>query len=325
LDSAKVQKLVECFLTGRSQNTIDSYRVDLERFQHFLKLADLPAVAGSLIGLPPGEANALVLEFRNSLLAAGLQPSTINRRIAAIRSLVKLARTLGLVTWAIEIPKLRVESYRDTRGPGRGAIHEMLQILEKGRSTKEVRDYALLRLLFDLALRASEVVSLDLTDIDLAGNRIAILGKGQSQKSYFAMPKETSEAVSAWIAVRVSRDAPLFYNLDHSRMQKRLTRSGLYRIVRKLGLEVGVRTRPHGIRHTSITQAIKVAQLNGITLPEVRQFSRHASLQTLQIYADRERNLFGRIATLVSQSAPRAEETENGTGDMNQNGNEDEK
>lgn len=315
---ARIEEMLNCFLSGKNANTIEAYRNDLEGFRAFLGVPEIGAAVSRMVSLSSGEANGLVLQYRNSLVASGLQSSTINRRLAALRSLVKLARMLGLIVWTIEIPNLKVETYRDTRGPGRGAVQEMLRLLEIDGSKKQVRDYALLRLLYDLALRASEVVQIDVSHVDLSAGTIEILGKGKTQRSPFNLPPETCKAVSAWMAVRDPDETPLFYNFDRTGRRIRLTRSGLYQLIRKLGAKVGVKTRPHGIRHTSISQAIKVAQLNGITLPEVRQFSRHASLQTLQIYADRERNLFGRIACLVSQSAPGADNLENGIGRMDE-------
>lgn len=316
--TSREQELLDCFLSGRNRQTLEAYRTDLEDFTAFLGYANLSAAVAHFVASSAGEANSSVLRFRNTLTERGLQPNTVNRRLAAIRSLTKLARTIGIVTWSIEVPNLKAEAYRDTRGPGRAAIQEMLTQLEGVNRSKDVRDYAILRLLYDLALRASELVGIDAADLNVAEGTVAILGKGKTQKIQFTMPQATSEAVSAWVEIRDQDEAPLFYNFDRAGRRTRLTRSGLYQLIRKLGAKVGVKTRPHGIRHTSISQAIKVAQLNGITLPEVKQFSRHASLQTLQIYADRERNLFGRIATLVSQGALGADDLENGTGDPNE-------
>lgn len=65
---------------------------------------------------------------------------------------------------------------------------------------------------------------------------------------------------------------------------------------------MSVNTRPHGIRHLSITEACKAAQNNGFALEEVLDHSRHKSVSTLMIYRDRERNVQGSIATLVSNT-----------------------
>jgi integrase/recombinase XerC len=74
-----------------------------------------------------------------------------------------------------------------------------------------------------------------------------------------------------------------------------LTGAGLYKIVRSLGEDVGIKTRPHGIRHATITQRIA----SGMTLPEVQDFSRHSDIKTLMIYNDRLENAAGRLAAMA--------------------------
>ncbi|MGQ0506936.1 MAG: tyrosine-type recombinase/integrase [Myxococcaceae bacterium] len=259
-----------------------------------------------LISMGGGAANAMVLRYRTVMVDQGFQATTINRRLAALRSLVKLARTLGVVSWSIEIPNLKAEAYRDTRGPGLSAFCQMLELAEQQHDAKARRDVAILRLLFDLALRASELTSLDIVDFDAPRQAIHILGKGKTQKVPLSMPPAASDALSRWVEVRGGEHGPLFLNCDRAGKGERLTRSGVYELVRKLGRRVGVETRPHGLRHLSITEACKVAQANGFGLEEVLDHSRHASVGTLLIYRDRERNVQGEIAGLISSKVERA-------------------
>ena len=144
----------------------------------------------------------------------GAAPATINRRLAALRSLVKLARTLGLIPWVLEVDGLRTEAYRDTRGPGQAGFRKLLETLAGRSDGKAVRDRALLRLLYDLGLRRAEVVGLDVDDLDLAAGRIAVLGKGRTQKVALSLPRATHEALAAWLAVRGAQPGPLFMALD---------------------------------------------------------------------------------------------------------------
>jgi integrase/recombinase XerC len=65
--------------------------------------------------------------------------------------------------------------------------------------------------------------------------------------------------------------------------------------VRCLGEDVGITTRPHGIRHATITQRIA----SGMTPPEVQDFSRHSDIKTLMIYDDRLQNAAGRLAAMA--------------------------
>jgi hypothetical protein len=75
----------------------------------------------------------------------------------------------------------------------------------------------------------------------------------------------------------------------------RLIGAALYKIVRCLGEDVGLKTRPHGIRHATITQRIA----SGMTLLEVQDFSRRSDNKTLMIYNDRLENAAGRLAALA--------------------------
>ena len=111
-------RLHAAFLAGRSPHTLRAYGADLEAFSAYLGEPGPGAALSRLIGLPAGEGNGVLLAYRAHMIDAGLTPATINRRLAAIRSALKLARTLGLTSWAPEIRGLKVEPYRDTTGPG---------------------------------------------------------------------------------------------------------------------------------------------------------------------------------------------------------------
>ena len=101
--------------------------------------------------------------------------------------------------------------------------------------------------------------------------------------------------------MRGTEPGPLFTSCDNARKgDGRLSSEGIYKTVRKIGEDVGVRTRPHGLRHTAITEAVKAAQANGYGLEEVTDFSRHASVTTLMIYRDRERTVQGKLAEAVA-------------------------
>ena len=95
--------LVVAFFSGRNPRTLRAYRQDLEDFQGFTQAPSLQAAAALLTSQGSGPANGVALAYRASLQERGLSPATINRRLAALRSLVKLARVLGLVVWELEV------------------------------------------------------------------------------------------------------------------------------------------------------------------------------------------------------------------------------
>ncbi len=77
-------------------------------------------------------------------------------------------------------------------------------------------------------------------------------------------------------------------NFDRACKGERLGASSIYRIVRGLGEHIGVCARPHGIRHTAVTEAIKLAAREGFDLSIVQAFSRHADPRILFLYRDTE-------------------------------------
>ena len=301
---SKTQKsaaLVASFLSGRNERTVQAYRQDLEDFRAFAGAGDVDEAARLLLSGGHGEANALALAYKSSLVNRGLQAATVNRRLAAVRSLVKLARTLGMVPWALEVENVKAESYRDTRGPGQNGFVSLMEEAGKRTDGKATRDRALLRLLHDLALRRGELVALDLEDVDLQAGTVAVLGKGRTQKLTMSLPDPTKAALVEWLEVRGTHPGPLFVNYDHAgKGQGRLTGTGLYLVVRSLGEKTGRKVRPHGLSHTAITEACKAAQAHGMGLEEVMDFSRHKNVRTLMVYRDRERNVQGRLSALVA-------------------------
>ncbi|MBS1960092.1 MAG: tyrosine-type recombinase/integrase [Bdellovibrionales bacterium] len=302
----KSQELLDCFLSGRNKQTLEAYRTDLEDFKTSIGQNNLNEAVSKFISLNAGEANALVLRYRNSLLDKGLQSATINRRLAAIRSLLKMARMIGIITWGIEIPNLKSEPYRDTRGPGLYAFTKMLEIAANQRSdSKSKRDVAILRLMYDLALRASELIKIEMSDFNSSDSTVAVSAKGKRNKVTLSVPNASKKALMDWILVRGDQPGPIFLNFDRSGKKSGLTRQGLFELIRKLGNSADVITRPHGLRHLSITEACKVAQANGFGLEEVLDHSRHASVTTLMIYRDREDDVQGKISCLISEKLDR--------------------
>lgn len=299
---AKTPELIATFLESQSPATREAYRGDLKGFQDFLATELGRESIQELIAMPVGELNFVILRYRDSLKQK-FSPSTVNRRLGAVRSLFKLARLLGLTTAKIEIPNIKSESYRDTRGPGLPAFKRMIEAASAQSEVKARRDRAILRLMFDLALRASELLGLDLVHVELGQKRVSIKGKGRTQRQYLSLPPTSISAVGDWISIRGVEPGPLFTNLVRAKdKRKRLSRAGLYDLIRELGARVDIKTRPHGIRHLSITSACVAAQNNGFGIEEVLDHSRHKSVATLMIYRDRERDTQGAISTLVSNT-----------------------
>ncbi|MCP4571870.1 MAG: tyrosine-type recombinase/integrase [bacterium] len=290
-------RLVEAFLSGRNERTLRAYNGDLRDFAKFADAADVPTAAALLLGRGHGSANALALFYRSGLFDRGFAPATINRRLAALRALVKMARTLGFVTWSLEVESVKARSYRDTRGPGPRGVRAILGTLDGDTRPKALRDRAVLRLLYDCGLRRGEVVGLDVGDLDLEGDRVFVLGKGRTGREPVTLPAPTTEALTAWLTAHPTGEGPLFVNFDRAGKGSRLTGRSVGRLVAALGARVGLEVRPHGLRHTAITEALEAT---GGDVRRVARFSRHADIRVLSLYDDNREDLGGEVARLVA-------------------------
>ncbi len=294
-DEPGVRELIEQFLSRRSENTRRAYDADLRDFAAFLGKSGPVEAMDCLIEAGPRRANLLVMQYRDDMAERELSPSTRNRRLSAIRSALKLGRTLGLLTWTVELEGEKVQRYRDTAGPGEDAYRAMIQVADG-------RDTAMLRLLHDLALRRGEVVELDLEHVDLRKRKLSILGKGRLERETLTIPPATADALKAWIKERGKEPGPLFVSRAGRYAGGRLTGEGVRIIVARIADAAGVGTvRPHGLRHTGITTALE--RTNG-NISKVARYSRHASIETVRRYDDNRRDVAGEVAELVSRDRP---------------------
>lgn len=300
---ARLQFLRDSYLSTLSPHTRLAYDRDLMDFARHLGETDGLATVERLLGGGPGEANTVALGYKAALLQRGLSPQTVNRRLAALRSVVKLARVGGLIAWELEVRGEKAKPYRDTRGPGRAGFQKILSGLNGSARPREIRDGAILHLLYDLALRAGEVARLKVEDVDMEAGMVTVLGKGRREPEKLSLPEETAKALKRWIGKRGMEPGPLFQNYDRAgklSRDGRLTYDGIYKLVLYRGARAGIKTRPHGLRHAAITEAL---ELTGGNLAAVRDFSRHRSYEILQHYDDNRGNRGGEVAKLVAKAA----------------------
>jgi integrase/recombinase XerC len=295
------EKLIEAFLAGRSEHTRRAYGEDLDVFASHLGLETRAEAMRYLIRLPAGEANGVLLAYRAALLERRLAPHTINRRLTGIRSAVKLARTLGWTHWTPDIGGVKAESFRDTAGPGLQGVTRLIEVSRTQHRAKAARDEALLSLMFDMGLRRGEVVSLDLEDVLTDSRRLMVKGKGKAQRAPLTVPEPTMESLQAWLAVRVQvaslGEQALCVGFAGRRAGERITGRGLHHLVHDLGKRVGIRTRPHGLRHAAVTEVLEATNGN---IDSAQKFARHASPATTMRYNDNRKDAAGEAARLVA-------------------------
>jgi integrase/recombinase XerC len=302
LPMARKADVFASFLDGRKQSTLEAYQDDLRDFARFLYVEGPEAAVEALVSCDHGDANRVALAYRAQMTERGLAAATIARRLATLRSMVKVARQIGRVNWCLDVESPKSEPYRDTRGPGLDGWRKMKAAGRCASTAKGKRDLALIHLMHDLGLRRGECVAMDLGDVDLEAAEVAIIGKGKTEKIRLTLSRPALEALRDWLSVRPAGDGPLFVRLDRAAngTPGRLTGDSVCSMVHALGRAAGLSraTRPHGLRHAGITRAL---DLTGGDVRKVQRFSRHAKLETLLLYDDARRDDAGGVAKMLGE------------------------
>jgi integrase/recombinase XerC len=288
--------LSDWLATKRSPHTRRVYRRDIENF-----LSDLNLELGKFLSLDRHKAYALVSRYKGELIQNGLKSATINRRLAAIKSLVAYAYNCGHCDFMLESVKgEKMSSYRDTSGVDSETFKQVLSAIDRG-TLKGIRDYALLILLWSNALRRSEVSKANIGDFDPTAKTLRIFGKGRgNQSEIISLGSGTVTAIESWLEARGEHqpDKALFCSVNIGYRDGRLCTQAIYDIVKSRCQAAGISKvmSPHRIRHSSITAALEAT--NG-DVRRVQKLSRHSSLNTLLIYDDNRRNHQGEVTDLL--------------------------
>ena len=279
--------LSDWLATKRSPHTQRCYRLDIENF-----LADLGTEFGKFLSLDRHGAYALVSRYKGELITKGLKSATINRRLAAIKSLVAYAYNCGHCESMLEAVKgEKLSAYRDTSGVDSETFKRVLSAIDRG-TLKGIRDHALLLLLWSNALRRSEVSKANISDFDPVAKTLRIFGKGRGNNSEtVSLGSGTVTAIEAWLEAKgeTNPDKALFVSVNPGYRDGRLCTQSIYNIVKERFQSAGITKTmsPHRIRHSSITAALEATRGD---VRRVQKLSRHSSLNTLLIYDDNRKN-----------------------------------
>jgi integrase/recombinase XerC len=287
----------------RSENTKRAYQNDLNDF--FMTMTGGEASPGKInhfLNMPRFDAVSIGLQYKAKMIDRRLAEATINRRLAAIKSLVKYAKIIGLCEWDLsDIQGEKIKQYRDTSGVTVPQMGEILNVPDR-TTVKGKRDYAMLRVFWELALRRGEVAKIDIEDFDPETCTIAILGKGRgTQKENMTITEKSRDAILEWLATRtdLTPKTPLFVALDRAYAGNRLTGEGIAKFVKKMALEAGIMKKmsPHRLRHSSITAALEATNGN---VAKVQKLSRHVKIETVMVYEDRRVNQQKQVTDLLA-------------------------
>lgn len=143
---------------------------------------------------------------------------------------------------------------------------------------KSLRDKAIVEMLYSTACRVSELASLNISDVNFEKGTVKLFGKGSKHRTSYLSARAKSYLLE-YLKSRTDDEEALFVS---SRAKYcRLKKSGIERVVKLIGKEVGFRLHPHLFRHTSATDALA----HGMDITQVQQILGHASLDTTMIYA----------------------------------------
>jgi integrase/recombinase XerD len=274
---------------GLSPLTIRAYRRDLAQFAEVAttRWRDDPAP---------------LLEFVTGLQRAGARGSTQARKSAAVRSFYGFALREGLATR--DVPALVDAPRPGTYLPDVLAPEDVARVLDAPPPEDPIgiRDRAILELLYGCGLRVSELVGLDTDRVDLTGQQVRVIGKGNKERRV-PMGDEARERLhryrsgprTEWTA---GRPSPAVFV---GRRGKRMSREAVWRLVKRWAAASGVRERvtPHTFRHSFATHLLE----GGADLRVVQALLGHASISTTQLYT----HLTGeRVREVYARAHPRA-------------------
>jgi integrase/recombinase XerD len=275
-----VEKFIAYLVAERNltPNTTSAYRTDLNQFLSFMatrKVSDMSRAE-----------NADIMAFMLYLREKQYSNATVARRTAAVKSFYGFLVSIRAVTVdptnAIESPKVEREAPKSL-SPNQ--VDELMELPQRVRSPERTRDRAMFEVLYCSGMRVSELVGLNIGDIDLSKKIIRCVGKGKklrilpiSESALTALEEYLDNAYSQLVMEKQSPERTLFVNHRGGR----LTRQGFWLILKQYADELGVADlTPHMLRHSFAAHMIT----SGVDLRRVQTLLGHASLSTTQIYS----------------------------------------
>lgn len=279
---------------GLAQNTLESYGRDLHQFENYLQIGNM--------GMLKDSNRSTIITYLSSLQSKGRAVSTISRNLAAIKSFYQY---LVRERYLENDPAAKLESPKiEKKLPKVLTISEVEELLKQPSSLLPtgLRDKAMLELLYATGIRVSELISLNISDINLEMGYIKCYGKGAKER-IIPLGSIAVKCVQDYLnkgrskLIRTYEEAALFVN-HHG---NRLTRQGFWKIIKKYAHEAAIdkEITPHTLRHSFATHLLE----NGADLRSVQKMLGHADISTTQIYTHVTNN---HLKEVYDKTHPRA-------------------
>lgn len=283
----ELSQLIDDFLEhvevekGRSWRTADNYRLYLERLIEFAGDVEVEKITSELIR----KWRLWLNRFENDQ-GQTLSPITQSYHLIALRSFLGYCAKRDIETLAgakVELPRTRRKqvSFLTQEETERimGAVG--------GSAPQDLRDQAILELLYSSGLRVSELCNLNREHINLKRGEFMVRGKGQKDRPVFISP-EASECLAAYLTTRHDDLKPLFIRYsgtkeaDKDGENFRLTPRSVQRIVSHYAVAAGItkHVSPHTLRHSFATDLL----MNGADIRSVQSMLGHSNIATTQVY-----------------------------------------
>jgi len=290
---AWTEKFIKHLRTERrlSALTASSYQRDLEALVAYCdaqKIADWKSLDSQYVRV-----------FAAKQHARGLSPRSIQRQISAIRTFLRYLIREGVLS---NNPALEARAPKAARRlPHTLDADQMTKLLDfRTAEGIGVRDKAMMELLYSSGLRLQELISLDLTDLDLADRTLRVTGKGNKAR-ILPIGRFAVDATRAWLKERAALaaiDEPaLFVGRNGTRIGARAVQLRIDHWARRSG--IGVKTHPHLFRHSFATHLLESSG----NLRGVQELLGHANISTTQVYTHLD---FQHLARIYDASHPRA-------------------
>jgi integrase/recombinase XerC len=261
-----------------SELTIKSYREDLALLNDYLT---------DSLGRPPRPGEITPLDLRtyvSALHEAGYAKSSVARRLASMRSYFKFSQREGLCSDNPAKPLRNPRRERKLPHFLTGAEIGKLLSAPPRNEPLGLRDRAILETLYSAGLRVSELVGINLDDLDLQDGLVRVRGKGKKER-LAPLGSYAVKAIQAWMKKRKvaksepqKNGSPLFLNKFGKRLTTRSVARMLEKYLKITGLDL--RTSPHTLRHSFATHLLD----GGADIRSVQELLGHKSLVTTQIY-----------------------------------------
>jgi integrase/recombinase XerC len=272
-----------------SDYTVKSYGADLIQFGQFL-MGEIGAshggqLAGSLDERQTKCEPLTIREFLAYLYAQNYTKSTTARKLATLRSLYKFLIRRGVCT-ANPLSTIRTPK-QEKRLPKCLDLEQVQKLLDApgDNDLLSARDKAMLEVLYSSGIRVSELVELEMTDLDLSEGVLRVKGKGRKER-LTPIGSQAIRAIQRYFELRAvdmrsqqgSHGARVFLNKHGEPLSTRSVRRKLDKYLVSAGLDPGI--SPHTLRHSFATHLLN----NGADLRSVQELLGHQSLSTTQIY-----------------------------------------